>query len=70
MKKSLLKQIIKEEIYGVLNEVGPDNDKIDNLIKYLEESIYYAKKLKTEGPNEMQDFGSLVLSIQDGLNQF
>jgi len=57
---------IKESLEEMLSD---GNSNIDDLIEYLKDSLLYAEKLKTEGPNEMQDFDSLVLSIIDGLRE-
>ena len=47
-----------------------EHDDINRLIDYLESSLEMARNLKMNGPDENMDFGSLVLSIQDGLNEF
>ena len=73
MKKSQLKQIIKEEIENSLREDKnlPYSDEIiKEFIQGLSNTITTANGLIVDGPNYEMDFGSLLSATGDFIREF
>jgi len=83
MKKSELRKLIQEEMkildplfqspldqLGRLHMKPTEDQEIDRFIEGLNETIRIANELKTEGPNENMDFGSLIDDTNDFIKGF